>query len=92
MVINDGSSDRTKEIIEDFVGRDRRVELYDVPQGEGGKGKSRALNLALQRVHSEVIAVYDADNTPELRRAPLSRRSARAPPGGWCGPGEIPDE
>ena len=64
MVINDGSSDRTKALIEEFAGRDRRVELFDVPKGEGGKGKSRALNLALREVHSEIVAVYDADNTP----------------------------
>jgi cellulose synthase/poly-beta-1,6-N-acetylglucosamine synthase-like glycosyltransferase len=43
------------------------VELYDVPRGEGGRGKSRALNLALRHVRSEIVAVYDADNTPERR-------------------------
>lgn len=65
LVINDGSKDRTKEIILDYARRDRRVALFDVPEGEGGKGKSRALNLALQRIHTDVLAVYDADNTPE---------------------------
>ncbi|MDD8018671.1 MAG: glycosyltransferase, partial [Bacteroidota bacterium] len=45
IVINDGSQDRTKEIILDFAARDKRVQLFDVPKGEGGKGKSRALNL-----------------------------------------------
>jgi cellulose synthase/poly-beta-1,6-N-acetylglucosamine synthase-like glycosyltransferase len=65
VVVNDGSTDRTKEVIEEYQRRDSRVELYDVPKGEGGRGKSRALNLALQRVTSDVIAVYDADNTPD---------------------------
>ncbi len=65
VVINDGSTDTTKEIIERFAAVDRRVELLDVPRGKGGKGKSRALNLGIQSVRSEVIAVYDADNTPE---------------------------
>jgi cellulose synthase/poly-beta-1,6-N-acetylglucosamine synthase-like glycosyltransferase len=64
LVINDGSKDRTKEIIQEYAGRDRRVALFDVPEGEGGKGKSRALNLALQRIQTDVLAVYDADNTP----------------------------
>ncbi len=67
LVINDGSKDRTKEIVLEYARRDRRVALFDVPEGEGGKGKSRALNLALQRVDAEVLAVYDADNTPEPR-------------------------
>jgi cellulose synthase/poly-beta-1,6-N-acetylglucosamine synthase-like glycosyltransferase len=44
---------------------DGRVVLFDVPKGEGGKGKSRALNLGVQRATSEVIAIYDADNTPD---------------------------
>lgn len=65
IVVNDGSTDRTKEIIEEYQRRDSRVELYDVPKGEGGRGKSRALNLALRQVTSDVIAVYDADNTPD---------------------------
>jgi len=65
MVINDGSGDRTKEIIESYSTRDSRVVLFDVPKGQGGKGKSRALNLGVRQVKSEVIAIYDADNTPD---------------------------
>lgn len=64
VVINDGSTDSTKEIIESFARKDSRVVLYDVPKGEGGKGKSRALNLGLQVAKSKFIAIYDADNTP----------------------------
>jgi cellulose synthase/poly-beta-1,6-N-acetylglucosamine synthase-like glycosyltransferase len=64
IVINDGSSDRTGEIIRSFAERDPRVFLFDVPEGQGGKGKSRALNLGIQQVHEEVVAIYDADNTP----------------------------
>jgi cellulose synthase/poly-beta-1,6-N-acetylglucosamine synthase-like glycosyltransferase len=65
MVINDGSKDATREIILRYAKQDHRVELFDVPAGEGGKGKSRALNLGMRRVTSEVVAIYDADNTPE---------------------------
>lgn len=65
LVINDGSTDATASIVNEFVSRDRRVELFTVPPGEGGKGKSRALNLGLQLVRTDVIAVYDADNTPD---------------------------
>ncbi|MDD8017713.1 MAG: glycosyltransferase family 2 protein, partial [Bacteroidota bacterium] len=60
-----GSQDRTKEIILDFAARDKRVQLFDVPKGEGGKGKSRALNLGIKQAQAEVIAIYDADNTPD---------------------------
>ncbi len=65
MVINDGSKDRTREIILELAAQDDRVVLFDVPQGQGGKGKSRALNLGIRQVDSEIIAIYDADNTPE---------------------------
>lgn len=65
MVINDGSTDATRDIIQRYAKLDHRVELFDVPKGEGGRGKSRALNLGMRRVTSEVIAIYDADNTPD---------------------------
>jgi cellulose synthase/poly-beta-1,6-N-acetylglucosamine synthase-like glycosyltransferase len=64
IVINDGSTDGTKRIVEEYAARDPRVVLYDVPAGEGGKGKSRALNLGIRAARADVIAVYDADNTP----------------------------
>ncbi|HCA78396.1 MAG TPA: glycosyl transferase family 2 [Bacteroidetes bacterium] len=65
LVINDGSADATASIVQNFASRDRRVELFTVPPGEGGRGKSRALNLGLKHVKSEVVAIYDADNTPD---------------------------
>jgi cellulose synthase/poly-beta-1,6-N-acetylglucosamine synthase-like glycosyltransferase len=65
VVINDGSSDRTRDIVLEMAALDSRVELFDIPSGQGGKGKSRALNLGLLRVQSEFVAIYDADNTPE---------------------------
>ena len=65
MVINDGSTDGTRDIIEGYARADHRIELFNVPKDEGGKGKSRALNLGVQRVTSDVIAIYDADNTPD---------------------------
>ena len=65
LVINDGSTDATRDIILEASSRDGRVRLFDVPAGEGGRGKSRALNLAMAAVKSDVIAIYDADNTPD---------------------------
>ncbi len=65
IVVNDGSTDSTKKIVEGYRRRDRRVELFNIPAGEGGKGKSRALNLGVKHVKADVIAIYDADNTPD---------------------------
>jgi cellulose synthase/poly-beta-1,6-N-acetylglucosamine synthase-like glycosyltransferase len=65
IVINDGSTDSTKEIIESYAAKDSRVELFDIPKGEGGKGKSRTLNIGIKAAKGEIIAIYDADNTPD---------------------------
>jgi cellulose synthase/poly-beta-1,6-N-acetylglucosamine synthase-like glycosyltransferase len=65
IVINDGSIDATKRIIEQYALKDARVRLFDIPKGEGGKGKSRTLNLGIKQAQGEIIAIYDADNTPD---------------------------
>ena len=65
IVINDGSTDSTREIIEEFTKINKKVLLYDIPVNEGGKGKSRTLNLGIRQSDSEIVAIYDADNTPE---------------------------
>jgi cellulose synthase/poly-beta-1,6-N-acetylglucosamine synthase-like glycosyltransferase len=65
IVINDGSTDSTKKIIESYAEKDSRVQLFDIPLGEGGKGKSRTLNIGMSVAKGEIIAVYDADNTPD---------------------------
>jgi cellulose synthase/poly-beta-1,6-N-acetylglucosamine synthase-like glycosyltransferase len=65
IVINDGSTDATKQIIESYAEKDSRVQLFDIPMGEGGKGKSRTLNIGMMVAKGDIIAVYDADNTPD---------------------------
>jgi cellulose synthase/poly-beta-1,6-N-acetylglucosamine synthase-like glycosyltransferase len=65
MVINDGSKDETADIVQQFASAHPQVVLFTIPPGEGGKGKSRALNIGLKHVRSEIIAIYDADNTPD---------------------------
>ena len=65
IVINDGSNDDTKDIINRYALSDTRVQLFDIPKGEGGKGKSRTLNLGIKQAKGDVIAIFDADNTPD---------------------------
>ncbi len=64
LIVDDASTDATGEIVEAAGAKDPRVRLLTIPPGEGGRGKSRALNVAFRQVASEVVAVYDADNTP----------------------------
>jgi cellulose synthase/poly-beta-1,6-N-acetylglucosamine synthase-like glycosyltransferase len=65
LVINDGSKDATGTIVQQYADKDSRLRLYNIPEGQGGKGKSRALNLGLKQTNAKFIAIYDADNTPD---------------------------
>jgi cellulose synthase/poly-beta-1,6-N-acetylglucosamine synthase-like glycosyltransferase len=65
IVVDDGSTDGTGALVSGFAERDARVRLVSVAPGEGGRGKSRALNIGLRHTDAPFIAVYDADNSPE---------------------------
>ena len=65
IVINDGSTDETANIVKKLSEQDSRIRLFNVPYEESAQGKSHALNLGLRKASHDLIAVYDADNTPE---------------------------
>lgn len=58
IVVDDGSSDATSAILEEFVARDARFQL--VRQGNAGVGAAR--NTAIRKAHGEYIAPLDADD------------------------------
>jgi hypothetical protein len=64
LIINDGSTDRTAEMARGFLG-DGRVRVLEVPAALAARGKAGALNFGLGHARHEVLAIYDADNTPE---------------------------
>ncbi len=57
VVADDGSNDRTREIVAEYAARDPRVRLVEATHG----GKATALNTALQTVTAPLIATIDAD-------------------------------
>ncbi|SIS42476.1 glycosyltransferase family 2 protein [Salimicrobium flavidum] len=65
IVINDNSSDRTGEIVENYARQFPFIKPVHTKPPYGGKGKSGALNNGLKEATGEMIVVYDADNTPE---------------------------
>jgi len=65
VVVNDGSTDTTAEIVIAFSRKDPRVRLYNIPLEESVRGKAHALNLGLRETAYDLVAIYDADNTPE---------------------------
>ncbi|MCI1966257.1 MAG: glycosyltransferase family 2 protein [Oscillospiraceae bacterium] len=67
IVINDNSTDRTKELLQGIQREfpDRNLIVISTDRQVGGDGKSNALNIGFSVAKGSVIAVYDADNTPE---------------------------
>jgi 1,2-diacylglycerol 3-beta-glucosyltransferase len=58
--IDDGSDDRTPEILDQLALRFGNLRVVHRPAGSGG-GKSGALNQVFPRTRGEFIAVFDAD-------------------------------
>ncbi|MGL4697329.1 glycosyltransferase [Enterococcus larvae] len=67
IVINDNSSDNSAELLNNLGKEypDRNLHVINTDNITGGKGKSNALNIGFKQAKGEVIAIYDADNTPE---------------------------
>jgi cellulose synthase/poly-beta-1,6-N-acetylglucosamine synthase-like glycosyltransferase len=65
LVIDDGSTDETAGIVQEMIQADSRIRLIHIPEPEAARGKSHALNFGLKKARHDIVAVYDADNTPE---------------------------
>ena len=63
--VNDGSTDRTEEIIQSFHAEYPWIHLVNVPKEKARQGKANALNYGLSLAKHDLIAIYDADNSPE---------------------------
>ena len=61
IVVDDGSTDGTLRAIDEAYGHDPRVRVLSQPN----QGKWQALNLAFQRVQSEIAVCVDADTRIE---------------------------
>ena len=58
IVVNDGSTDNTREIIQGMSQKDPRVRILDVNHG----GKSNAINQGAEKAKNEILVVLDADS------------------------------
>lgn len=67
VLICDNCHDETKKIGEGFAANHSFIRVIETEGEYKGRGKSSALNYALNQTEAEIIAVYDADNTPERK-------------------------
>ncbi|AOR23544.1 glycosyltransferase [Clostridium taeniosporum] len=69
IVINDNSSDNSAEILQEIKENSpkRNLIIINTDNIIGGKGKSNALNIGLKRSIGKILAIYDADNTPDSK-------------------------
>ncbi|MEV2619878.1 glycosyltransferase [Paenibacillus larvae] len=67
IVINDNSSDNSSVLLGNLQDKylHRNLIVINTDGVTGGKGKSNALNIGFAQSKGELIAIYDADNTPE---------------------------
>jgi len=65
IVVNDGSTDKTKEVLDAYAEKFRRIKPVHVPPKEVSRGKADTLNEGLQHCQYDYIVVFDADNLPE---------------------------
>ncbi|WP_429373279.1 glycosyltransferase family 2 protein [Paenibacillus sp. DS2015] len=67
IVINDNSSDNSGVLLQHLQSKhpSRNLNIISTDSITGGKGKSNALNIGFAQSKGELIAIYDADNTPE---------------------------
>ena len=61
IVVNDGSSDRTRELLDDNFGSDSRVRIIH----QVNRGKAAALNRAMGEARTEILVTIDADTEVE---------------------------
>jgi cellulose synthase/poly-beta-1,6-N-acetylglucosamine synthase-like glycosyltransferase len=57
LVVDDGSPDRTSDVVREAFGDDPRVKLFRKPNG----GKASALNFGVERSAGDIIVALDAD-------------------------------
>ena len=60
VVVNDGSTDKTKEYVESFINKHSQKKI--VLLNQENKGKARAMNRGLEIIKGEFFACLDADS------------------------------
>ena len=65
IIVDDASSDKTRQIAEDFSRQYAFVKVLHRDKTTGGKGKPSALNHGLKYAIGEIVILFDADYYPQ---------------------------
>lgn len=65
IVVDDASTDKTGQIAEQYAKRQKFVEVIHRENGEGGKGKTSAMNAGFKLSKGEITICFDADYYPQ---------------------------
>ncbi|WP_083855375.1 glycosyltransferase family 2 protein [Thermaerobacter subterraneus] len=90
VIVDDGSTDRSREIIQSYIERDKRFRMICAQR----VGRAAALNLGLRHCRGIFVAVNDADDISVNNRLEVQVEFLRSNPnvvlvGGWA---ELIDE
>lgn len=75
LIVDDGSTDGTKAVIQDIAASDPRVRTITLPDNGG---KSRAMNYAMAAARGRWLAVLDADDQYRPERLALTIEAAES--------------
>jgi glycosyltransferase involved in cell wall biosynthesis len=83
IVVNDGSTDKTQFIVENFAVNDRRVRLFNTTN----RGVAMARNCGIENARGTYVAFLDADDLwhPTKIERQFNALSAYAPDPTWAG-------
>ena len=70
LLVDDGSTDKTGTICDDYGAKDSRVKVFHVQHG----GVSYARNIALDNMHGEYVAFVDGDDYLKISPPAVIRR------------------
>ena len=62
LIVEDGSTDKTLEICMNYAYEHPEVKIL---HRSSSTGKSSALNFAIRQSEADIVAIFDADNTPD---------------------------
>ena len=56
-IASDGSSDRTNDIVREFIGKNNRLHLLELPR----MGKAEVINMSMAQLRTEIVVFSDAN-------------------------------